>query len=434
MTEVPNLDDVVASSEALDRPAVGLVAPRGNPDAVAGTVLRASREGVHVFLGYENEQREAVEFARELGATPVELPDSAGDRDVDRARRVLAGRAREAGFPGLVFHGSATDRIDFDRSLDAVHQSTSYVVESVAQSDGDEAILIGIPAYNEEVGIGSVVLAAREFADEVVVADDGSTDMTAELAREAGATVLEHGTNQGKGAAIRNLLAYAEESDCAALVLLDGDGQHLPEDVPTVVDPVLDGDADLVIGSRYMDDRDDGTPLHRRAGQRVLDYLTIGSSKQKVTDSQSGFRALSPAAVERLSLEADNFSVESEMIDVAAREGLDIQEEPIDVRYEGVDGQTQNPLRHGLEVVTFVLQLIRDRHPLLFFGFPGLVLTFVGVGYGLQGFILYQQGGEFYPVKVWVSGFLVLIGALGLFIGLVLNSISNTIARLQDGE
>jgi hypothetical protein len=118
------------------------------------------------------------------------------------------------------------------------------------------------------------------------------------------------------------------------------------------------------------------------------------------------------------------------MISEASSKGLAIEERSIDVRYEGIDGQTQNPLRHGLSVVTFLLTLVRDRHPLLFFGLPGLVFFGIGALYGVDAILIYRATGEFFPAKVLVSGFLTILGTLGLFIGLVLNRIGNMIAEI----
>lgn len=293
-------------------------------------------------------------------------------------------------------------------------------------------VVVGIPAYNEEIGIGSVVLAAQKFADEVIVVDDGSTDKTVDIATEAGATVIEHDENKGKGQSVRTLLEAADSREFDALVLLDGDGQHVPADIPAVTEPVLDGDCDITIGSRYVNGGQTETPGYRRFGQRVLDVLTTGSARTKVTDSQSGFRALSPTAAQDLRIRTDGMGVESEMIDDATQKDLSIHEVPIDIRYDGIDGQTHNPFVHGLSVVTFILQLVRDRHPLLFFGVPGLMLTLFGALYGLDGILIYQNTGTFYPAKVLVAGFTTIIGVLAIFCGLILNQISNMVAGLQE--
>jgi hypothetical protein len=151
-----------------------------------------------------------------------------------------------------------------------------------------------IPAYNEERFIGSVVIKACKYADAVIVVDDGSSDATAEIARLAGATVIQHEQNAGKGAALSTGLRKARELHPAAVVVLDADYQHRPREIGQVTAPVLAGEADIVIGSRYLSNGSN-TPTHRVWGHRVFNLMTNGASGVAVTDSQSGFRAFSPA-------------------------------------------------------------------------------------------------------------------------------------------
>ncbi|QIO24119.1 glycosyltransferase family 2 protein [Haloarcula sp. JP-L23] len=307
--------------------------------------------------------------------------------------------------------------------------SKSSAIEGAADRPAGP-VIAGVPAYNEEVAIGSVVHGVSEYVDEVVVVDDGSDDDTSKLARRAGATVLEHECNAGKGSAMRSLLSYAKSASYDALVVLDGDGQHLPDDIPNVVEPVLAGDADIVIGSRYSDDQThDETPLYRRFGQTILDALTFVSVGANVSDSQSGFRAFSPTAVESLSLTTNGYGVETEMLSEATKKDLRIQERPINVRYKDVDGQTYNSVHHGIAVVALILQLIRDKHPVLFFGVPGIILTTVGTIYGVHAILLYQQSGVFYAAKVLTAGFVTIPGILAIFCGLVLNSVQRMITQ-----
>ncbi len=122
-----------------------------------------------------------------------------------------------------------------------------------AQSqDGLGPILALIPAYDEDRFIASVVLKARRFVDEVIVIDDGSMDETAALAEAAGASVIRQSCNQGKAAALNAGLAEARQRGARAVVLLDGDGQHNPADIPALLQPILDGKADMVVGSRFL--------------------------------------------------------------------------------------------------------------------------------------------------------------------------------------
>jgi glycosyltransferase involved in cell wall biosynthesis len=315
-------------------------------------------------------------------------------------------------------------------------QHTDRAIESSTTDQARDLtadrILVGIPAYNEEIGIGSTILAAQQYCSTVVVVDDGSADNTVSIAAQTGAVVLEHHENVGKGSAVQTIFEYAHGHDFDALVLIDGDGQHVPSEIPDVAEPVLDGNADMAIGSRYIEHNQTETPLYRRFGQQVLDVLTTGSTNSELTDTQSGFRAFSPTAVDELTLSTNGIGVESEMISEATEKNLEMDEVPIDVRYEGVDGQTYNPLRHGLTVVAFVLQLIRDRHPLLFFGVPGIMLLLVGGGLGFQAAYLYQTAGAFHQWRAISGGFGILLGTLCLFCALVLSQIRNMVVKINE--
>lgn len=189
-----------------------------------------------------------------------------------------------------------------------------------------------IPAYNEERFIGSVVIKACKYADVVIVVDDGSSDATAEIAHLAGATVIKQEKNAGKGAALSTGLKKARELRPAVVVVLDADYQHQPREMGLVTAPVLAGEADIVIGSRYLCNGSN-TPAHRVWGHRVFNLLTNGASGVAVSDSQSGFRAFSPAALEAITFHSNGFSVESEMQFIAREQGLRMTEVPITITY-----------------------------------------------------------------------------------------------------
>ena len=213
--------------------------------------------------------------------------------------------------------------------------------KSGAQNDGSRdsdllTVMVGIPCYNEEVAIGSLVVRASQYADRVVVLDDGSTDKTAEIARLAGADVLVHSANCGKGAALRDLFMYATQCGVDILVILDGDGQHDPDDIPKLIRPLMLDEADIVNGSRYLNGHGSETPHYRRFGQVVLDKFTrLGLSRDvTVTDTQSGFRAFSMKAAPIFKFGTDQLAIDSEMLMDAAKAHLRIKEVDIDVRYD----------------------------------------------------------------------------------------------------
>lgn len=426
-------DEREYAADPRDKPAIGIIGYSGRIDnELMGAILRSTQNGHEVLLftdGSEGERDELLNLLSDQSVTLVQPENWDSESDI---RSKLSQTARDLGFPGLILYDSPSDSIDFEESAESVMNSEAYCVPAVPSSKHTEAkyIVAGIPAYNEELGIGSVVHAVKQYVDQVIVIDDGSLDDTAVIARQAGAKVIRHDSNRGKGAALRTLLEQVDANRCDALVLLDGDGQHLPSDIPQVVQPVINDEADLVIGSRYLDSRDrDETPRYRRVGQQFLDFLTFGTSKRRISDSQSGLRALSPTALEEISIRTNGFGAESEMIDSAVRTNLRITERPIDIRYKDIDGHTKSPIAHGLEVVGFVVYLIRDRRPLLFFGLPGLIVTLAGVLYGIDGIIIYQNTGQFYPAKAFTSGFLTILGVLSLFVGLILNQISSMISN-----
>jgi hypothetical protein len=409
-------------------PAVGIIVNESTIDPSIRTVMRARERDLTVFVVDGTDSDVIADVLDYLGAVLVEVTD-----ETERTHRDhLVDVAREHDCAGIVIHEGSRS-IDFEASLATFEQGSAYAIEPSVSSES--GLLVGIPAYNEEIGIGSTVLGAKRYADEVVVVDDGSEDRTVEVARTTGATVLEHETNHGKGRALNTFFTYARSTDHEEFVVLDGDGQHVPADIPKVVEPVRNGEADVVVGSRYLGERCSETPRYRRVGQRVLDALTVGSSGENLTDTQSGFRAFSPAAVDALTLRTDGMGVETEMIGTAVDSDLELVEVPIDVRYEGIDGQTFNPVYHGIGVAAFTLQLIRDRHPLLFFGMPGVAMTGAGVGAGLFVVTAYQQAGQFLLGWVLLSSFLSIVGVLGVFCALILNRISNMITELgNDGR
>ena len=276
-------------------------------------------------------------------------------------------------------------------------------------------ILVAMPAYNEEKYIGSLVTKAREYADEVLIVDDGSTDGTPEVARLAGATVIQHKENKGYGAAVQSILAEAKRIAPDILVLLDADSQHNPGEIPRLVEPISQG-FDLVIGSRKL--LRDNIPLYRRIGQGVISYFCYILSGEKLSDSESGFRVFSRKAVGMLELREDGMSVSAETIAKAAEKGLKITEIPISITYTR-DGSTLNPVRHGFGVLSRIIAMILERRPLLFFGLGGAILTLLGFLAGMRVIGIVSGGGEIDTSTVLVSVLFITIGILIIFTGVI---------------
>ena len=234
--------------------------------------------------------------------------------------------------------------------------------EREAAPSGSPALVAVIPAYNEGLVIGSVALQTKQHVDRVIVVDDGSTDRTAAIARFAGADVIRFETNGGKAKAMMAGFARARELGSGAVVMLDGDGQHDPNEIPVVAAPVLEGVADLVIGSRFLETKAK-IPAYRRAGQTVLNGFTNLSVDGgfSTTDSQSGFRALSHRALENLTFASDGYNIESDMIAHFAPLNLRMAEVPISVTYDVPHKHKKNPVSHGLGVLTRIVGRIGRR-------------------------------------------------------------------------
>jgi glycosyltransferase involved in cell wall biosynthesis len=285
-----------------------------------------------------------------------------------------------------------------------------------------------IPALDEERFIGSVVLQARRHADLVIVVDDGSTDATAEVARAAGAHVLRHPCNRGKGAALNTAFQHARRVAPRAVVALDADGQHRPGEIDRVLAPVLAGEADLVVGSRYLGPHGrQAVPPARAWGHRLVTGLTNRLSGTRVTDSQNGFRAFSPAAVAAITFSAGGFSVESEMQFLARVHGLRLVEMPVTALYR--DPPKRSLLAHGLLVLGGVVQLIGRYRPLVLFGGGGLGLLLAGGGWGLVA-VHHHRLGLPTSLPVALAAVLVALGLLLASAGITLHALRALLVEL----
>jgi len=242
--------------------------------------------------------------------------------------------------------------------------------------------VVCIPAYNEEKKIKDVVKKSLPYADKVVVCDDGSADNTAIHAKKAGAIVISHETNLGYGAAISTLFDYCRKNNAEIMVTLDGDGQHNPDQVPDLINVMLKHSVDVVIGSRSLKD-DTDLPSYRKTGIKIITATINSATNLKVTDSQSGFRAYSRTAIDLIHPSESGMSVSTEILLSVSNNGLSIAEVPITVSYTG-DTSTEHPVSHGAHVIGTTLKYVSIKHPMYFYGIPGILLFISGLIMGVS--------------------------------------------------
>jgi glycosyltransferase involved in cell wall biosynthesis len=282
-------------------------------------------------------------------------------------------------------------------------------------------VLAGMPAFNEEKFIARTIIGARNYADQVLVVDDGSTDATEEIARSLGAIVVRHVKNCGYGAAIRSIFEKARELRVDALVIIDSDGQHNPRDIELLVERLKVGDVDVVIGSRFVKGRKQEIPKYRIFGMMVLDRFTRLAGADSNTDSQSGFRAYNKKAIQSIRIIGDGMSVGSEILVQAAYNKLKMAEIPIEVRYDIEETSSQNPVSHGVSVIYNLIGLISYKRPLPAFGIPGLLLVIIGFISGSAAFTEYYSTSKFPFILSMVSAVFLIMGLLLLIGALILN-------------
>ncbi len=275
-----------------------------------------------------------------------------------------------------------------------------------------------------------MVLGTRQHVLRVIVVDDGSSDKTAEIAKLAGAEVLIHPNNRGKGAALKT--GFQAAKDANIIITLDSDGQHHPREIPRLLEPIINGEADVVNGSRYLNGNGKETPSYRRVGQNVLDTATNISGKNlDVTDSQSGFRAFAGHTLPVFRFRSSDYTIESEMLIEAAKAGLRIKEVEISTTYGEENHHKKNPLSHGVSVLVRILQDMEFNRPLYYFTLPGVVMILIGIILSLKFFTDYLSGGSTTLLPTALAGLVTIFGSFITFTGLILHSVSRMIIRVM---
>ena len=254
-------------------------------------------------------------------------------------------------------------------------------------------IVIGIPAYNEEKNIASVIIKLKKITDKIIVCNDGSSDLTGEIAEKMGAFVINHSRNRGYGAAISSIFTKFMEMGDDILVTFDADGQHRIEDINTIVSPIQQSESDIVIGSRFLDEKNTDIPKYRKIGIKTITNIANVGAETKLTDSQSGFRAYHKRVFPKILPSDQGMGVSTEILIKAAKNEYRIKEVPIIILYPE-NSSTHHPVSHGVSVMLSTMKFISIEHPLKFYGIPGLVFFAIGLSFVIWVVQIFSETGS----------------------------------------
>ena len=282
--------------------------------------------------------------------------------------------------------------------------------------------LVCIPAYNAEKKIGNVVKKSLEYVDEVIVCDDGSTDNTAKIATKSGARVLSHKKNLGYGAALITMFDHARKEDTDVMITLDADGQHDPQEIPLFLKALDENKVDVVIGSRFLNNKTK-PPSYRQTGIKVITSAVKLGNKLKITDAQSGYRAYSKNAIKKIHPTETGMAASTEIIHKISNNELSVCEVPITVSYEG-ETSKQNAVSQGTSVLANTLKFISVKHPMYFYGIPGIVSLFFGIIIGYIFLEAYLVNRELFLGSLFGSLVLILIGVVLVATSVILFSMT----------
>ena len=286
-------------------------------------------------------------------------------------------------------------------------------------------ITIGIPAYNEEKNIAKIIVQLKKVADQILVCDDGSTDSTSEIAESLGAIVIKHPKNLGYGSAIRSIFLKSREINAEILVTIDADGQHKIEDVKKVTKPIVDGQADISIGSRFLEEGDNA-PKYRKLGINIITKVTNSSLSEKITDAQSGFRAYNNKVLQSLTPSDSGMGISTEILIKSSNLGLKIAEVPTEIQYEG-ETSSQNPISHGTGVLISTLKYISIERPLVFYGIPSFIFFIIGLTFTFFAAQYYAEIGRLNTNLTLIAGGTLLIGVVLVVTTILLYSLVSVV-------
>ena len=287
-------------------------------------------------------------------------------------------------------------------------------------------VIVGIPAFNEEKNIAVLITQLKKITDKIIVCNDGSTDLTSKIAEGLGATVINHKKNLGYGAAIGSIFLKSKDLDGDILVTFDADGQHRVEDINGVIKPIIDGESDLVIGSRFLDESKKEIPRYRKVGIDVITKITNATIKKQLTDSQSGFRAYSKKVLSELNPSELGMGISTEILIKASAKNFRISEVPIKIIYTG-DTSTHNPISHGSSVLLSTIKFTSIEHPLKFYGVPSMIFFAIGLFFIYFSAQYYTEFGRLNTNLTLIGAGTTLIAIVLLITGILLYSLVSVV-------
>lgn len=283
-------------------------------------------------------------------------------------------------------------------------------------------IIAVLPAYNEETSIGSIILLAKLYTDNVIVVDNASSDQTAEIAKKAGAEVIVHQTNTGKSSALETGFKAAVDLGADIIVTMSSNGHHNPADIPKLVAPIIKGSVDIVNGSLYLNSLDRTSLVYSRVGQTILGRLTK-KNPRKIRDPQTTFRAYAASTKDIICFDSQGMSIESILLADAGKSGLRIKEVEIGT-HRSFGDQVKNPTKYMLGFLKAVVRDIEVNKPLYFYAVPGFALATCGFYMDLkflEDIILGIESLHFWPVFLMI--FLSVAGVCMTMGGIVKHSL-----------
>ncbi len=292
-------------------------------------------------------------------------------------------------------------------------------------------IVIGIPAYNEEKNIAKILAEISKKGYSAIVCDDGSTDLTRIISEKMGAIVITHSKNLGYGAGIRSIFQKSKEMNFDILVTFDADGQHRIEDIDNVLKPILEKTSDIVLGSRFLRSQSKNVPKYREIGIKAITKLTNASINEKITDSQSGFRAYSKQVLSSVNPSEHGMGVSTEILIKASKLEFKIIEVPIEILYEG-DTSTHNPISHGTSVIFSTMKFTAIEHPLKFYGIPGIILLTIGLFFIVWTIQEFTASREIITNLALIGTGSTIIGMMLLITSIILYSLVNVVRERNE--